>query len=192
MFPGDPSAPGYLIWNCRCRTVAAVDGWEDMSGQLRSDKAIGGMSYEEWKNAKPVSQPITHQEDVGNAIRDSYIREYMGAGNLDSVDDFDVSVYNEIINQTVQIDAEKVFNDAISGKRHAGVYQNAVTNRQTRLKKSIVSHTDRVLEHRDKIRCGLGKQRGKTARRVADKMEKGHGAQRRTSHYRNPRVEREV
>ena len=151
MFPGDPSAPGYLIWNCRCRTVAAVDGWEDMSGQLRSDKAIGGMSYEEWKNAKPVSQPITHQEDVGNAIRDSYIREYMGAGNLDSVDDFDVSVYNEIINQTVQIDAEKVFNDAISGKRHAGVYQNAVTNRQTRLKKSIVSHTDRVLEHRDKI-----------------------------------------
>ena len=25
MFPGDPSAPGYLVYNCRCTLVAAVD-----------------------------------------------------------------------------------------------------------------------------------------------------------------------
>lgn len=75
MFPGDPSAPGHLIWNCRCRTVAAVDGWEDMSGQLRSDKAIGGMSYEEWKNAKPKYERITRPEERERGAKEGYINE---------------------------------------------------------------------------------------------------------------------
>lgn len=26
MYPGDSSAPGYLVYNCRCTTVAVVDG----------------------------------------------------------------------------------------------------------------------------------------------------------------------
>lgn len=75
MYPGDPSAPGHLIWNCRCRTVAAVDGWEDMSGQLRSDKAIGGMSYEEWKNAKPKYERITRPEERERGAKEGYINE---------------------------------------------------------------------------------------------------------------------
>jgi SPP1 gp7 family putative phage head morphogenesis protein len=75
MFPGDPEAEGFLVWNCRCTTVAAVDGWEDISGQLRSYEAIGDMSYDEWLEAKPVSRSITHQEEVGEAMRRSYIKE---------------------------------------------------------------------------------------------------------------------
>ncbi len=34
MFPGDKSAPAYLVYNCRCTTVAAIDGVTDR-GQRR-------------------------------------------------------------------------------------------------------------------------------------------------------------
>lgn len=34
MFPGDKSAPAYLVYNCRCSTIAALDGVTDI-GQRR-------------------------------------------------------------------------------------------------------------------------------------------------------------
>lgn len=50
-YPGDPDAPGYLIWNCRCTTIAQIKGFErDASNMdLRHDERLGTMSYEEWK-----------------------------------------------------------------------------------------------------------------------------------------------
>lgn len=47
-FPGDPSAPGYLIWNCRCTLVPAVKD-VDQSDAPRNSK-LGSMTYEEWKH----------------------------------------------------------------------------------------------------------------------------------------------
>ena len=47
-FPGDPSAPGYLIWNCRCTLVPHLKNL-DQSDAPRKSK-LGDMSYEEWKN----------------------------------------------------------------------------------------------------------------------------------------------
>lgn len=82
MFPGDPSAPGHLIWNCRCRTRADVDGWDKKSSELRESREIEGMSYEEWKNAKAQSQPITLPEEKAEAIKRSYIRELYGGKAL--------------------------------------------------------------------------------------------------------------
>ena len=49
-YPGDPQAPGYLIYNCRCTLVSAVKGI-DQSGAARASK-LGNMSYEEWKAGK--------------------------------------------------------------------------------------------------------------------------------------------
>lgn len=50
-FPGDPKAPGFLIYNCRCTLIASTKGFEknlsDLS--LRYDEKLGGMSYNEWK-----------------------------------------------------------------------------------------------------------------------------------------------
>jgi len=46
-YPGDPQAPGYLIYNCRCTLVSAVKGI-DQSDAPRASK-LGGMSYEGWK-----------------------------------------------------------------------------------------------------------------------------------------------
>ena len=49
-YPGDPQAPGYLIYNCRCTLVSAVKGI-DQSDAPRASK-LGGMSYEDWKAGK--------------------------------------------------------------------------------------------------------------------------------------------
>lgn len=53
MYPGDPSAPGYLVWNCRCRTIPALEGNEiDLSDiSLRHNRKLGDMTYEQWKEA---------------------------------------------------------------------------------------------------------------------------------------------
>lgn len=59
-FPGDPQAEPFLIWNCRCTTIAQIDGFErdpaDMG--LRYDEKLGTMSYEEWKNKHKKPEPI--------------------------------------------------------------------------------------------------------------------------------------
>lgn len=47
-YPGDPSAPGYLIWNCRCTLVPRVKG-VDQSDAPRNSK-LGDMTYDEWKH----------------------------------------------------------------------------------------------------------------------------------------------
>ena len=63
MFPGDTSAPGYLVYNCRCRIVAAFD---DMpKGKRRAEDPVTGkseiipeMSYQEWAEGKKKQQNI--------------------------------------------------------------------------------------------------------------------------------------
>ena len=59
MFPGDTSAPGYLVYNCRCTTVAVVDGVDTSSAQRRARNpatgqtgVISNMSYAEWRKRK--------------------------------------------------------------------------------------------------------------------------------------------
>ena len=54
-FPGDPTAPGYLIYNCRCTVIGVVkDSDLDLEGLegMERDNRLGDMSYEEWKEEK--------------------------------------------------------------------------------------------------------------------------------------------
>ena len=54
MYPGDLTAPGYLVYNCRCTLIAAVKGSQlgnGLDGVERNGK-LGSMSYEEWKYGK--------------------------------------------------------------------------------------------------------------------------------------------
>lgn len=77
-FPGDPQAPGHLIYNCRCAVRPLVDGLEPLARKTRSTAAIGDLTYEEWKRQKTSkSNRITLPEEKAEAIRKSYIREYM-------------------------------------------------------------------------------------------------------------------
>ena len=75
MFPGDPSAPPEMVYNCRCGVWAQVKGWKtDLSRRSLAD--LDGMSYDEWKNShKEQSRSITYQEEVGNAMKWKYINE---------------------------------------------------------------------------------------------------------------------
>lgn len=53
MYPGDGSAPGYLVYNCRCTTIAVVDGVDTSSGLRRTkDGLIPNMTYAQWEASK--------------------------------------------------------------------------------------------------------------------------------------------
>lgn len=76
-FPGDPEAPGHLIYNCRCTVRALVTGLEPMARKYRSTSAIGDMTYEQWKQSKvEIPNPIDLPEKKAEAIKKSYIKEY--------------------------------------------------------------------------------------------------------------------
>nr|DAU90460.1 MAG TPA: minor capsid protein [Caudoviricetes sp.] len=64
-YPGDPQAPGYLIYNCRCTMVSAVKGI-DQSDAPRASK-LGNMSYEDWKAGKEVNSKNKWGTYSGNA-----------------------------------------------------------------------------------------------------------------------------
>ena len=53
MFPGDPSGPAHLTYNCRCALIAAVDG-VDTSNGLRRDRygVLPDMTFAQWQNSK--------------------------------------------------------------------------------------------------------------------------------------------
>ena len=96
MFPGDTSAPGYLVYNCRCTQIAVVDGVDTLSAQRRARNAdtgqtevISNMPYAEWagwkKNTKQVAsaaksaiiketdKPISYKQfDTGDAANDFF------------------------------------------------------------------------------------------------------------------------
>lgn len=65
MYPGDSSAPGYLVYNCRCTQIAEVDGEDTSSGGRRAiDQETGesvlvkDMTYAEWAGWKRNADTI--------------------------------------------------------------------------------------------------------------------------------------
>lgn len=47
MYPGDPSADGSLVYNCRCSLESVIEGFE--RDTVTSSPKMGDMTYEEWK-----------------------------------------------------------------------------------------------------------------------------------------------
>ena len=119
MFPGDPNAPAHLIWNCRCRTIAEVEGLEH-NWDRRSTDALEGMSYEEWKQAHGKSKPITAQTEKGEAAKRAAIAEYEKAGEprndttklVEFANGYDSNKYFRTASEALKADenASKAFN----------------------------------------------------------------------------------
>jgi uncharacterized protein with gpF-like domain len=78
-YPGDPEAPGFLIWNCRCTTYPQIKGFErDISDtSLRYTGNMEEATYAEWKKSKKItSDPITIQEEIEKAMKGRYAALY--------------------------------------------------------------------------------------------------------------------
>ena len=75
-YPADPKGDPAEIYNCRCTLRGVVKGLQRMSGKYRDTSAVGGMSYDEWRNAKAESNPITLPEEKAENIKNKYINEY--------------------------------------------------------------------------------------------------------------------
>lgn len=79
-YPGDPSAPGYLVYNCRC-TVVSVDKFHDPNAPRASK--LGNLSYEEWKAGKEVNATNkwgTYSRNSQNSIENSAKSGKMNVG----------------------------------------------------------------------------------------------------------------
>ncbi len=68
--PGDPTAPGYLIWGCRCRPVGAVQR-EDIPPAVirRYSRLPKNVSYEEWKEGRYRTGRDNKETDESKAER---------------------------------------------------------------------------------------------------------------------------
>lgn len=71
---GESTIPQSMIWNCRCTLLAWVKGYEHDT--IRQSDRMGGMSFEEWLEAKEEPHPILEQYEKGKSIRDDYVQEY--------------------------------------------------------------------------------------------------------------------
>lgn len=113
-YPGDPHGDASEIYNCRCSIRGVVKGLERRSGQYRDTSAMGGMSYDEWKKAKPVTNRITLPEEKARNIKQKYLSEYRREGNvflgkngaMDTSFDADKMVYfNENADYNIRFDS---------------------------------------------------------------------------------------
>ena len=109
MFPGDTSAPGYLVYNCRCTTAAVVDGVDTSSAQRRAKNPVTGetelipnMTYQEWaeqKEAEDATAWNTYMKKGRNLSADTkQWQEYKSVlGNKvpNTVEKFQNLKYNE-------------------------------------------------------------------------------------------------
>lgn len=80
MFPGDTSAPGYLVYNCRCTMVAAVDGVDTSDAKRRArdpetgkSVLIEDMSYSEW--AKKTKENIAEKTNQSAFVGEKKVNE---------------------------------------------------------------------------------------------------------------------
>lgn len=98
MYPGDSSAPSYLVYNCRCTQIAEVDGEDTSSGGRRAIDPetgqwvlVGDMTYAEWAGWKKEQAIVKEKaelnlhsmqdckeallNDIGfNLVEDSFVR----------------------------------------------------------------------------------------------------------------------
>ena len=64
-----------IVKNCRCTTIAEVKGLSH-NWDTRSDAALDGMNYDEWKESREErADSIYKQEQIAEAMRHSYIWE---------------------------------------------------------------------------------------------------------------------
>lgn len=102
MFPGDKSAPGYLVYNCRCTTIAAFKDYGKDAQRRSIDGVSEDMTYQEWaekKEAEDATAWNTYTKKSRNLSADTkQWQEYksvLGNEIPNTVEKFQNLKYNE-------------------------------------------------------------------------------------------------
>lgn len=79
-YPCDPAGEASEVYNCRCRLDSAIKGFspdfEKRFDRHDKEERIQDMSWEEWKDAKPISSDILSQKNKNNYYKWQYVKEY--------------------------------------------------------------------------------------------------------------------
>lgn len=94
MYPGDTSAPGYLVYNCRCTLIAAIDDVPKAPNPLRRARdpetgesiLVSDMTYAQWVGWKENEQSASY--GIGTPVTDKrYINSEAYRRKFDSISD---------------------------------------------------------------------------------------------------------
>lgn len=117
MYPGDSSAPAYLVYNCRCTMIAAVEG-VDTSDALRRDKdgLLSDMTYAQWEASKRgySASPISKYNVAWKAIAKDVTQEYQSAAQRTGKIRYE-SGYKQYTHKA-EIKAAEILHSAFGGK----------------------------------------------------------------------------
>ena len=177
MYPGDTSAPGYLVYNCRCTLIAALDDVPKAPNPLRRARdpetgksiLVSDMTYAQWVSWKAGAA------QQRNAADDAKTLQFLHADardNLQSIvrrstikleNGFACFPENDPLSRYVQNvkPLKTYFDGAMHGSPAAVAFGTAATNMSPRLLASIIRHSDGW--NGQKIRllsCSTGKQSG--------------------------------
>lgn len=84
-YPGDPWAPAFMVYNCRCTLVGDLDDYP--AGYERYDningKPVASMTYDEWKAAKNGTIPLEFtQVGIGRARSVEEVNEILNKAGV--------------------------------------------------------------------------------------------------------------
>lgn len=177
MYPGDTSAPGYLVYNCRCTLMAALDDAPKAPNPLRRARdpdtgrsiLISDMTYAQWVGWKAgVAQRRNAADDAKTLkflhadARDN-LNAIVKRSTIKLENGFACFPDNDPLNKYVQnVKPLKTYFDvAMHGSPTAVAFGTAETNMSPHLLASIIRHSDGW--NGQKIRllsCSTGKQEG--------------------------------
>ena len=94
-YPGDASAPAYLVYNCRCTMVAALDGVDTSNAQRRArdpetgeSVVIPDMTYREWAGWKKDTNSVASAGKSAIIKEKAKFAEYKQFDTGDAANDF--------------------------------------------------------------------------------------------------------
>ena len=177
MYPGDTSAPGYLVYNCRCTLIAALSDAPKAPNPMRRARdpetgksiLISDMTYAQWVSWKAGAAQRRNAADDAKALkflhadaRDN-LQSIVKRSTIKLENGFACFPENDPLIRYVQnVKPLKTYFDvAMHGSPSAVAFGTAATNMSPRLLASIIRHSDGW--NGQKIRllsCSTGKQEG--------------------------------
>ena len=177
MYPGDTSAPGYLVYNCRCTLIAALADAPKVSNPLRRARdpetgksiLVSDMTYAQWVSWKAGAAQQRNAADDAKALKFLHAdaRDNLNAivkrSTIKLENGFACFPDADPLSQYVQkVKPLKTYFDvAMHDSPSAVGFGTADTNMSPRLLASIIRHSDGWTGQKIRLlSCSTGKQEG--------------------------------